>query len=259
MKKLLLTLGFCLLAGSALAANLRIGSSADYPPWESVDDKGQIVGFERDMGDVLCQKIAATCTWTNQNFDGLLPALKVGKFDVAISAISITDERAKEVDFTRAYADVPNNFVVREGTPAASAKSADDLLKDLATASIGVENGTTHEQVIRAHFPKATLKVYARPDQVADDLAAGRLDAGLMERSTWDALIKTHANDKLVYAGPQLMGKDFAEFGKGLGIAIRKGSPDLVTKLDNGLAEMLKDGTIKAESIKWFGYDISMH
>ncbi|WP_026621569.1 octopine/nopaline transport system substrate-binding protein (plasmid) [Ensifer sp. WSM1721] len=252
-----LTLGATLLATAASAEDLRVGTSADYPPWESVDGAGQIVGFDKDVGDEICKRISATCSWQNQAYDGLLPGLQVGKFDLVISGVSINDERSQKVDFSVAYADAPNSIVVAPGSNAASAKSADDLQKALAKAAIGVQTGTTHEQVVRAHFPDADIRVYDRPDQVADDLVAGRIDAGLMERSAWEPLVKGRGSDKLVYAGPPLTGADFAEFGKGQGVAMGKGKTELKTKVDGAVQAMLKDGTMKTISQKYFGYDLS--
>lgn len=257
MKQFVVALGLALLTGAASAADLRIGSSADYPPWESVDQTGAIVGFDRDVGDAVCQKIEAKCEWTNQSFDGLLPALAIGKFDLIMSGMSINEERAQQVDFSVAYADAPNAVVVPAGSKIAAAKTAADLAAALKGAVVGVQTGTTHEQVVRAHFEGADVRTYDRPDQIADDLVAGRLDAGLMERSAWDPLVQERGADKLVYAGPLLSGADFAEFGQGQGIAIPKGHADLKKKIDDAITSMLKGGDIKALSQKWFGYDVS--
>lgn len=259
MKRLtvILSLGAALVACTASADELRIGTSADYPPWESVDGAGNIVGFDKDVGDEICKRIAATCAWQNQAYDGLLPGLQVGKFDVVISGVSINDERSQKVDFSVAYADAPNSIVVAPGSEAASAQTPADLPKALATAAIGVQSGTTHEQVIRAHFPEADVRTYERPDQIADDLIAGRIEAGLMERSAWAPLVKDRGADKLVYAGPLLTGADFAEFGKGQGVAVAKGRVELKEKIDLAVEAMLKDGTIKTIAEKYFGYDVS--
>jgi octopine/nopaline transport system substrate-binding protein len=257
MKRLTITLGITLLATAASAEDLRIGTSADYPPWESVDAGGNIVGFDKDVGDEICKRISATCSWQNQAYDGLLPGLQIGKFDLVVSGVSINDERSQKVDFSTAYADAPNSLVVGAGNDAASAKTAVDLTQALARTAIGVQTGTTHEQVVRAHFPDADIRVYDRPDQVADDLIAGRIDAGLMERSAWVPLVKDRGSDKLLYAGPLLTSADFAEFGKGQGVAMAKGKTELKSKVDGAVKTMLEDGTIKSIAEKWFGYDIS--
>ncbi|WDZ79122.1 transporter substrate-binding domain-containing protein (plasmid) [Ensifer adhaerens] len=257
MKRLTIALGLSLLATAASAEDLRVGTSADYPPWESVDASGNIVGFDKDVGDEICKRISATCTWQNQAYDGLLPGLQVGKFDLVISGVSINDERSQKVDFSAAYADAPNSIVVGAGNHSADSKSASELKSSLAKAAIGVQTGTTHEQVLRANFPDADVRVYDRPDQVADDLIAGRIDAGLMERSAWEPLVKDRGADKLIYAGPLLTSADFHEFGKGQGVAMGKGKSDLKQKIDGAIQAMLQDGTIKTISEKWFGYDVS--
>lgn len=250
-----------LLLGTSLsnagAQQLHIGTSADYPPWESVDANGQIVGFDKDIGDEVCKRIATTCEWQNQAYDGLLPGLQVGKFDLVISGVSINDERAQRVDFSVAYADAPNSIVVASGSDAASAKDAQQLVDKLGRSAIGVQTGTTHQQVINAHFPDADVRVYDRPDQIADDLLAGRIDAGLMERSAWDPLVKERGQGKLIYAGPLLTGADFPEFGKGQGIAFKKGNSVLQGKVNEAINTMLEDGTVAKISQKWFTYDIS--
>lgn len=88
---------------SAGAQQLHIGTSADYPPWELVDASGQIIGFDRDVGDELCKRMETSCEWQNQTYDGLLPGLQVGKFDLVMSGVSINEERAQRVDFSAAY------------------------------------------------------------------------------------------------------------------------------------------------------------
>ncbi|AGS24391.1 transporter substrate-binding domain-containing protein [Rhizobium etli] len=257
MKRLTIALGLALLATAVSADDFRIGTSADYPPWESVDANGEIVGFDKDVGDEICKRISTNCVWQNQAYDGLLPGLQVGKFDLVISGVSINDERSQKVDFSAAYADAPNSIVVRAGSKTVGAKSAAELQTALAKAAIGVQTGTTHEQVVRANFPDADIRVYDRPDQIADDLIAGRIDAGLMERSAWEPLVKDRGSDKLVYAGPLLSTADFPEFGKGQGVAMGKGKTELKGKIDGAVQAMLQDGTIKTISEKWFGYDVS--
>jgi octopine/nopaline transport system substrate-binding protein len=257
MKNILLALALSALAGAVSAENLRIGTSADYPPWETVDSSGNVIGFDRDVGDEICKRIDATCNWQIQAYDGLLPGLQVGKYDVILGAVSINAERSQKVDFSVAYADAPNALVVAAGNPAATAKDAKSLQKSLATSIIGVQTGTTHEQVIRAHFPGADVRTYDRPDQLADDLIAGRIDAGLMERSAWDPLIKDRGADKLLFAGPMLTSADFPEFGLGQGVPLQKGNGELKKRVDGAIAGMLADGTVRTFSQKWFGYDIS--
>ncbi len=241
---------------AAHAETLRIGTSADYPPWESTDASGNVVGFDRDVGDEICKRIAADCVWTNQAFDGLLPSLLVGKFDLVVSALSITAARAKQVDFSKAYSDSPYHVAAAKGGPIAAAKTRADLEKALTGKVIGVQSGSTHEAVAKAHFKDADVRSYERNEQIADDLAAGRIDAGLLETSVWSELMKAHA-DQIALAGPNLSSADYAEFGNGQGIALKKGREDLKARVDKAIAGMLSDGTLTRLSMKSFDYDLS--
>lgn len=258
MKKIIALASIAMLvAVGARAEALKIGTSADFAPWESVDPSGQIVGFDKDVGGEICKRIGADCTWTNQAFDGLLPGLQVGKFDLIISGISINAERQKKVDFSAAYADAPNNVAVPADSAIASAKSRADLEKALQGKAIGVQTGSTHEQVVKAHFEGADVRLYDRPEQIADDIAAGRIDAGLMERSAWEGLMNSRDDKSLAIAGPLLTSADYTEFGQGQGVALRKGIPDLKARIDQVVEAMLADGTVATLSQKWFKYDVS--
>ncbi len=245
-----------MMVGSASAESLRIGTSADFPPWESTDAAGNIVGFDREVGDEICKRIDAECTWANQAFDGLLPSLQVGKFDLVISGISITAQRAEQVDFTKAYADSPYHIATAKGNALAASKTRQDLEKALEGKAIGVQTGSTHEAVARKYFKDADVRLYERNEQIADDITAGRIEAGLLEQSVWEELMKTRA-DQIEFAGPLLTSADYAEFGNGQGIALKKGRDDLKARIDQAISSMLSDGTIGKISTKFFGYDLS--
>jgi len=102
MKKLILAALLSATAFAATAADtIRFGTSATYPPFESIGADNQIIGFDIDLANALCKQMQETCTFTNQPFDGLIPALKFRRFDVIISGMDITEERSKQVTFTQ--------------------------------------------------------------------------------------------------------------------------------------------------------------
>lgn len=104
MKKLLLATLLSGMAFSATAAEtLRFAASATYPPFESMDANNEIVGFDMDLAKALCKQMEANCTFTNQAFDSLIPALKFKRYDAVISGMDITPERSKQVAFTQPY------------------------------------------------------------------------------------------------------------------------------------------------------------
>ncbi len=101
MKKVLIA---ALLAGMSLSASaaqtIRFATEASYPPFELVDANNQIVGFDVDLANALCKEIDATCTFTNQAFDSLIPGLKFRRFDAVMAGMDITPEREKQVLFS---------------------------------------------------------------------------------------------------------------------------------------------------------------
>lgn len=245
-----------IVAGSAGAEPLRIGTSADFPPWGFTNTAGDIVGFDREVGDEICKRIGADCAWTNQSFDGLLASLQVGKFDLVISGLSITAERAKQVDFSKAYADAPYHIATVKGGALAATKTKAELEAALEGKAIGVQTGSTHEAVANKYFKNADVRLYERNEQIADDLAAGRIDAGLLEQSVWEELMKAREG-KLELAGPMLTSADYSEFGNGQGIALKQGREELKARVDKAIVDMISDGTIGKISTKFFGYDLS--
>jgi len=258
MKKLALAaVAAFLISPGAQAETLRVATSGDFPPWAYIDAKGDITGFERDIVDTICKKIKADCTWSNQSFDSLLPSLQIGKFDLIISGISITDERALQIDFSTPYADPPMSMAALTNSPLASVTTREELEKALAGKTIGVQSGTTHAVVAEKHFKNADIRIYERNEHIVDDIIAGRLDAGLMERSVWKGLLDTRNDKAIAIFGPMLSSADYAEFGNGTGIAMKKGRDALRQRVNAAITEMLDDKTITNLSNKYFGYDVS--
>jgi polar amino acid transport system substrate-binding protein len=104
MKKLILA-GAILALGTGLAAaqTVRLGTEGAYPPFNFIDDSGEVAGFERDLGDELCKRAALTCEWVTNEWDSIIPNLQSGNYDVIIAGMSITDERQEVIDFTQNY------------------------------------------------------------------------------------------------------------------------------------------------------------
>lgn len=258
MKKLVLAAAAAfLMSTAAQAETLRVATSGDFPPWTYIDSNGNITGFERDIVDAICKKIEAECTWSNQSFDSLLPSLQIGKFDLIVSGMSITQERTLQVDFSTPYADPPMSMAAVAGSPLAGITTREELEKALEGKTIGVQSGTTHATVAEKHFKNADIRIYERNEHIADDIAAGRLDAGLMEVSVWKGLLDAR-NDKVIATfGPLLSSADYAEFGQGTGIAMKKGRDKLRRRVDGAITKMLNDNVITDLSNKYFGYDVS--
>ena len=115
MRKTLFALAITTLAGAAFAADLRVGLNPAYEPFESKTPTGEIVGFDVDIANALCEQIKRKCVFVESEWDSIIPGLQAKKYDVIISSMSITPERARVVDFTNRYYKTPSAIVVKKG------------------------------------------------------------------------------------------------------------------------------------------------
>ena len=245
-------LAFAAATGLAQAKDwttIRIGSDATYPPFESVDSAGNFVGFDIDIMNAICDDIKAKCSYVNQDFDGIIPALLAGKFDVIDSSLSITEEREKTIDFTNKYYNTPAAIIVAKDSGIKGA-TADDL----AGKSVGVQSSTTHATYAEKTFTKSEIKYYPSLDQAKLDLASGRIDAindDVVVLSDWlktsdGACCKLAATIKPV---PEI-------HGIGAGFGLRKEDGDLKALLNKGIADIRANGTYKKIQDKYFDFDV---
>lgn len=242
------------VAMPANAETLRLATSADYPPWESVNSAGDMQGFDIDVGNAVCAKIEADCVWTNQAYDGLLPALEAGQYDIIISAVSITEKRKKRVGFSAAYAQAPASFGAA-GDGFGQIADRAGLEAALSGKTIGVQGSSIFEGLVENHFPDAKIKTYERADQIVADLGIGRVDAALMETTSWTSMSEAHAGANLTTFGPQLEFSEYSELGDGIGFGFQKSNAELKARVDTAIAGLLADGTIAEFSQTWFGFD----
>ena len=236
MKKLLLT---ALLAGTAFAAqakDITFAMEPSYPPFELTNEKGEIIGFDVDVANAICKEIQATCHFKSQAFDTLIPSLKAKRFDAAISAIDITEARAKQVSFSDPYYDSSASFIGVKGKA------------DLAAAkNVGVQNGTTYQQYVVAEAKQYTPKSYASLQDAILDLKNGRIDVIFGDTAVLADMLTKQAD--LAFVGDKVDNKKY--FGNGLGIAVNKGSKELLADLNKGLAAIKANGEYQKIYDKW--------
>ncbi|ABN81391.2 MULTISPECIES: ABC transporter substrate-binding protein [Burkholderia] len=254
MKKLALCAALALAAGGAFAKEwktVRIGVDASYPPFESTAPSGEIVGFDVDLAKEVCKRINAKCTWTPQDLDGIIPALKAKKFDVIVSSLTVTDKRREQIDFSDKLYDAPARMIAKAGSPLAPS------VESLKGKRVGVEQGSTQETFAKAHWePKGvTIVSYQNQDQVYADLGSGRLDATLQDELQADyGFLRTPRGKGFAWAGPAV--KDPRTLGDGTAMGLRKEDADLKEAINRALASMHKDGTYDRLSRKYFPYSV---
>ena len=207
MKKVLIA---ALIAGFSLSATaaetIRFATEASYPPFESIDANNQIVGFDVDLAQALCKEIDATCTFSNQAFDSLIPSLKFRRVEAVMAGMDITPEREKQVLFTTPYYDNSALFVGQQGK-----YTSVDQLKG---KKVGVQNGTTHQKFIMDKHPEITTVPYDSYQNAKLDLQNGRIDGVFGDTAVVTEWLKD--NPKLAAVGDKVTDKDY--FGTGLGI-----------------------------------------
>ncbi|QTF08055.1 arginine ABC transporter substrate-binding protein [Brenneria izadpanahii] len=241
MKKLLIaTLLAGMTFGAAAADTIRFASSATYPPFESLDANNEIVGFDMDLAKALCKQMQATCTFTNQAFDSLIPALKFRRYDAVISGMDITPERSKQVAFTQPY--YANSAVVI----AQKGKFSD--FAAMKGKRIGMENGTTHQKYMNDKHPEVQTVAYDSYQNAVLDLKNGRIDGVFGDTAVVNEWIKT--NPTLATVGEHITDPEY--FGTGLGIAVRPNDKALLEKLNKALDAIKADGTYQSINDKWF-------
>jgi octopine/nopaline transport system substrate-binding protein len=251
-------LGLAGLATAASAATLKIGTEGGYPPWSMVDANGKVTGFDADVGNALCKKLDMKCRFVVQAFDSLIPALQADRFDLVISGMSVTAERAKAINFSIPYATEDSAFVLPVGSALLKAPDQATLLKGLAGKTVGVQGGTTQGAFLQKYAPDMKLKTYETQDQMQMDLAAGRLDATFSEVTPQSQFLDTSGKGKFAMADHVIKSSADPEIlGLGIGAGINKKNTGLKQKVDKALCELIADGTIKASSTKWFGVDLS--
>ncbi len=270
---------FFLLVGNAYSDKIKIGTEGAYPPWNAKDASGNLIGFEVDLAKELCAIMKHECTIVEQDWDGMIPALLMRKFDAIMAGMSITDERLKTINFSQGYADEVASLAVMKGssleslnTPkainlskkGAATKTLKTLADALAGKTVGVQTATIHQNFLESgDVGKVKIRTYKTQDEVNLDLASGRIDAALAAAVAFtDYAAKS--GKPVVLVGPTFSG---GAFGNGVGVGIRKG--DNSTTVGKRDTKILKDfnsaintarfkGIISKLAIKHFGFDASM-
>lgn len=239
MKKIILTavLASCALGAAHAEQKIVFATDPSYPPFENTTADGKIVGFDIDVANAICAEIKADCTFKPQAFDSIIPALKFKRYDAAISAMDITAQRAKQVDFTNPYYDSSASYIASKD-------------KDMTLAKakvIGVQNGTTYQQYLEEFGQNYQAKPYNTLQNAILDLKNGRVDVIFGDTAALADWMKTDKG--LAFVGEKVQNKKY--FGTGMGIAVTKGNKKLVDELNKGLAEIKANGTYQQIYNKW--------
>ena len=270
----LLALSVLCLTTIANAKSIRIGTEGAYPPWNNLNSAGELEGAEIDFGNEACKRMGVDCEWVTQDWDGIIPALLNGKYDIIIAGMSITDERKEKVNFTNGYmndgarfsvlkssglADLSVGGVIKVNMNDAGGKekaAVGQLVEIMKGKSVCVQSSTTHANFVEQYMAGSSeIKLYQTVDDHNLDLIAGRCDAILSDVASALDFMATDQGSGAAFTGPTFSG---GPWGDGVGGAIRKEDTDILEMWNKVIAEMLADGSITAITEKWFGRDMSM-
>lgn len=193
------------------------------------------IGFEVDLADAIAKKLGVKAVHKQNGWDGLVPALERGDFDIALNGIEITNDRKETILFSRPYYIYTEQLVVRKDE-----NNIEDL-NDLKGKKVGTLSGTVAQDMLE-NLDGVDVRIYPTQVEPYTDLANGRIDAVLLDLPI--AAFYGKPNPKLKYAGEPM--------GEGLyGIAIRKEDAELKAKIDEILVELLISGELKQIYEKW--------
>ncbi|EAQ01885.1 ABC basic amino acid transporter, solute-binding protein [Pseudooceanicola batsensis HTCC2597] len=239
MKTLMMTAAFALSAGMVTAEShsmtVRLGTEGAYPPFNIIDDNGEVAGFEREVGDELCARAELTCEWVTNDWDSIIPNLVSGNYDVIIAGMSITDERDEVIDFTQNYF-----------PPATSSYLA---MSEDADVEGGVVAGQT-ATIQAAHVAEsgATLIEFATPDETIAAVQNGEADAVFADTDFLKPFVE-ESDGEFMFVGEPV------QLGKGIGLGLRESDTELKEKFNAAISSMKEDGSLNELLVKYFGED----
>ncbi len=234
MKKLLLTTTLlAATAGFASAETIRIGTEGAYPPFNFIDDSGQVAGYERELGDELCKRVGVTCEWVTNDWDSIIPNLQSGNYDIIMAGMSITDEREKVLDFSENY--VP---------------PADSSYVGL-TADADIKGGVVAAQVgtIQAGYVAesgATLLEFPTPDETVAAVRNGEAVAVFADKDFLAPYV-AESNGELTYIGADV------PLGGGVGLGFRESDDALRERFNAAIQAMKAENLLNPLIAKHFG------
>ncbi len=256
---------------SANADKIRIGTEGAYPPWNSKDASGKLIGFEVELAWTLCRYIGQQCEIVEQDWDGMIPALIMRKFDAIMAGMSITAERQKAISFSQGYADEVASLAVMKGSDLEGISTSEGInltkktgavkkdLKTLTSALAGktvcTQTATIHQNFLESgDVGKINVRTYKTQDEVNLDLASGRCDVALAAAVAFTDYAEK-SGKPVVLVGPTFSG---GAFGNGVGVGIRKDDTELLKAFNKAIDKARKNGDISRIATKWFGFDASM-
>jgi polar amino acid transport system substrate-binding protein len=220
------------------AGVIRVGVSADYPPFEYLDSSGNRAGFDIELMGEIAGRMNVLLEWVDMPFNDLIGAVQSGQVDAAISALQHTEERDQQVDFTQPYYTSEDAFLALEGFDGQIS-----MPEDAAGYTVGVQPGTIQEAWIRKNLvdagkmPAASLHTYDNAEAALQGLQAGEIQLLMVDHLPAQALANQEAGLAIVYRG--------VVTGGPLHIIVPDGDAELQQAINEILAQLQQEGFIQ--------------
>ena len=228
----------------------RIAVESIFPPFNYLDSKQTLQGFDVDIAKALCEAANLTCELVVQEWDGMIPNLIAKRYDAIISSMSMSAERREKVAFTRRYYDSPSVFIVPKQTDLKQVTS--EAIKGL---KLGVTLSTSQASYASKFYGDVETVVFAESPKLYEALASGAVDIIMEDKlAIYDWISNTKAGTCCKFVGEDI--KDPTYFGDGAGIAVRLDDERLRTTFDKALDKIKEDGTYDMINAKYFPFSI---
>ncbi|WP_102107652.1 transporter substrate-binding domain-containing protein [Oceaniglobus roseus] len=244
MNRLILTaaalgLSAAMTMGASAQQTVRMGTEGAYPPYNFINDKGEVDGYERELGDMLCEMVGVTCEWVTNDWDSIIPNLVSSNYDTIMAGMSITPERSEVIAFTQNY--IP---------PAASAYVALSDGVDVTSGVIAAQTSTI--QAGHVADSGATLLEFATPDETVAAVKNGEADAVFADKDYLVPIVE-QSGGQLVFVGEDV------PLGGGVGMGLRQSDTELRDKFDAAIGKLKEEGKLNEMIKKWFGENATVY
>ena len=229
-------------AAAAPAKVYVVGTDAAYAPFESVAPGGAIEGFDVDVVKAVAAKAGIEVKFVNTPWEGIFKTLDTGERDMVVSAVTITDERKQTMDFSAPYFNANQLIAVKDSSKVAK-------FDDLKTLKVGVQTGTTGDEVVQKLLGKTStnIKRFESTPLALKELEAGGVAAVVADNGVVQHYIQNNPAAKFKSVS------DASFTPEQYGIAMKKGNADLAKKINDALAAIKADGSYDTIHVKYFG------
>ncbi len=220
---------------------IKMAMSGQYPPFNFVDDKNRLTGFDVEIGRTVAKHIGIDAKPLSTAWDGIIAGLLANKYELICGSMAVTTERLKSIDFSDPYYRSGAQLFVKEGSAVRS-------VYELSDKKIGVTLGTTYEKWVRENVPDADIRTYKGVPDMILEVNYGRIDGFITDKIVGALAIKDKGVP-IALAGNLL-------YKEKLAIALRQNNPELKAAINRALMIMKKDGSYHDISMKWLGIDV---